>query len=184
MKLKSVRGFLAALSLALTLPAAAAVPAAAPAVPKDEEAKYQYLRDAANAIVGIKVRALANARSAATLGIERFGSGAVIENGLVLTIGYLVLEADQVDVITSRGREVPAVVAAYDHATGFGLVRPLAPVDVKPIKLGNSARIEAQQRMLVAAAGGEDSLSVSTVVSRRPFAGYWEYFLESAIYTS
>ena len=170
--------------LLLSIDVLCAVPSAAPAAPKEEDAKYQHLRDAANAVVGIKVRALANARSAATLGVERFGSGAVIENGLVLTIGYLVLEADQVEVITSQGRSVPAVVAAYDHATGFGLVRPLAPVDVKPIKLGNSGRVESQHRMLVAAAGGEDSLSVATVVSRRPFAGYWEYFLESAIFTS
>jgi S1-C subfamily serine protease len=171
--------------LALALHAFAAVPATPPAPPpKDDDAKYQHLRDAANAVVGIKVKALANARSATTLGVERFGSGAVIENGLVLTIGYLVLEADQVEVLTAQGRGVPAVVAAYDHATGFGLVRPLAPLDVKPIKLGNSARIESQHRMLVAGAGGEDSLSVATVVSRRPFAGYWEYFLDSAIFTS
>ncbi len=172
-------------SFLIALDIAAAVPATPPAAPpKDDEAKYQYLREAANAVVGLKVKALANARSAATLGVERLGSGAVIENGLVLTIGYLVLEADQVDVITSQGREVPAVVSAYDHATGFGLVRPLAPLDVKPIKLGNSSRIEAQHRMLVAGAGGEDSLSVATVVSKRPFAGYWEYLLESAIFTS
>ena len=175
----------AAFLLALVLPAFAAVPATPPATaPKDDDAKYQHLRDAANAVVGIKVKALANARSATTLGVERFGSGAVIENGLVLTIGYLVLEADQVEVLTAQGRGVPAVVAAYDHATGFGLVRPLAPLDVKPIKLGNSSRIESQHRMLVAGAGGEDSLSVATVVSRRPFAGYWEYFLDSAIFTS
>jgi S1-C subfamily serine protease len=166
------------------LPAAAAVPASPPTAPKDEEAKYQYLRDAANAVVGIKVKALDNAPSAATLGTERFGSGAVIESGLVLTIGYLVLEADQVEVLTAQGRVVPAVVAAYDHATGFGIVRPLAPLEVKPIKLGNSGRVEAQHRMLVAGAGGEDSLSVATVVSRRRFAGYWEYLLDSAIFTS
>ena len=184
MKRKSVRGFLAVLTAALLLPAAAAVPPTSPTAPKDEEAKYQYLRDAANAVVGIKVKALANARSAATLGTERFGSGAVIDNGLVLTIGYLVLEADQVEVLTAKGRVVPAVVAAYDHATGFGIVRPLVPVEVKPIKLGNSGRVEAQHRMLVAGAGGEESLSVATVVSRRRFAGYWEYLLDSAIFTS
>jgi S1-C subfamily serine protease len=184
MKRKSIRAFLAVLWAALVLPAAAAVPTTTPTTPKDEEAKYQYLRDAANAVVGIKVKALANARSAATLGTERFGSGAVIENGLVLTIGYLVLEADQVEVLTAQGRVVPAVVAAYDHATGFGIVRPLVPVEVKPIKLGNSGRIEAQHRLLVAGAGGEESLSVATVVSRRRFAGYWEYLLDSAIFTS
>ena len=170
-------------------PALAAAPPAAPNNPEpvqvDEESKYQYLKDAANAVVAIKVKAIPNARSAATLGVERIGSGVLIERDrLVLTIGYLILEAEEVEVITSKGRTVPATVAAYDHATGFGLLRPLLPLEVKPIKLGNSGRVEAQHRMLVAGAGGEESLSVATVVSRRKFAGYWEYLLDSAIFTS
>ena len=122
--------------LGLAAPAFAAAPAAAPGAPRDEETKYQYLKDAANAVVGVKVKALANARSAQSLGVERFGSGVAIDKGLVLTIGYLILEADQVEVINSQGRSVPAMVAAYDHATGFGLLRPLAPLETKPIKLG------------------------------------------------
>jgi S1-C subfamily serine protease len=177
--------FVLALSLALALPSIAAVPSAAPTPPKDEEAKYQYLKDAANAVVGIQVKALANARSATTLGVERSGAGVVIEkDGLVLTIGYLILEADQVEIVTAEGRTVPAMVAAYDHATGFGLLRPLIPIEVKPIKLGTSSSVEPMYRMLVAGAGGADNLSVATVVSRRKFAGYWEYFLEDAIFTS
>jgi S1-C subfamily serine protease len=180
------RRLLALLLLAASACTFAAAPSAAPTdpQPRDEEAKYQYLRDAANAVVGIKVKALANARSAQSLGIERFGSGALIESGLVLTIGYLVLEADQVDVVTHEGRSVPATVVAYDHATGFGLLRPLIPLAVKPIKLGNSTRIEPQHRMLIAGAGGEDNLSVATVVARRKFAGYWEYLIDGAIFTS
>ena len=173
--------------LGLAAPALAAAPAAAPgapSAPRDDETRYQYLKDAANAVVGIKVKALANARSAQSLGIERFGSGVAIDKGLVLTIGYLILEADQVEVINSQGRSVPAMVAAYDHATGFGLLRPLAPLETKPIKLGASERIEPNHRMLVAGAGGEGNLSVATVVSRRQFAGYWEYLIDGAIFTS
>jgi S1-C subfamily serine protease len=169
--------------------ALAAAPPAAPTNPapvlQDEESKYQYLKDAANAVVGVKVKALANARSAQTLGVDRMGSGVLIEKDkVVLTIGYLILEAEQVEVITHAGRAVPAVVVAYDHATGFGLLRPLVPLEVKPIKLGASSRVEANHRMLIAGAGGEDALSVATVVSRRKFAGYWEYFLDSAIFTT
>ena len=108
----------------------------------------------------------------------------VIDKDVVLTIGYLILEADQVEVVTHRGRAVPAVVAAYDHATGFGLLRPLAPLEVKPVKLGNSSRIEPEHRMLVAGSGGADNLSVATVVARRQFAGYWEYLIEGAIFTA
>jgi S1-C subfamily serine protease len=80
---------------------------------------------------------------------------------------------------------VPAVVAAYDHATGFGLVRPLVPLDVKPMPLGSSKSVDTLDRLLVAAGGGgEDSLSVTTVVARRQFAGYWEYLIDGAIFTS
>ena len=170
---------------ALALPAFGAAPPAAPATPRDDDAKYQFLKDAANAVVGVKVKAIANARSAATLGVDRLGNGVVIDkNGLVLTIGYLILEADQIEVVTGTGHTVPATLAAYDHATGFGLLRPLMPLEVKPIKLGNSERVEAQHRMLVAGVGGAENLSVATVVSRRKFTGYWEYLLDSAIFTT
>jgi S1-C subfamily serine protease len=178
------RSWIACLLLA-TLPAFAAAPAAAPSPSKEEAAAYQHLVDAAHAVVGIKVTALANARSARTLGTDRVGSGVLIApHGLVLTIGYLILEADQVEVTTDKGITVPAAVAAYDPATGFGLVRPLAPLDVKPIRLGASEKVESLDRMLVVANSGDESLSVATVVSRRQFAGYWEYLIENAIFTS
>ena len=155
------------------------------APPREDAAGYQNLIDAANAAVTVKTKALANARSNANLGEERAGSGVLIApEGLVLTIGYLILEADTVDITTSKGRTVPATVVAYDHATGFGLLRPIGPLGVKPIKLGSSESVEALDRLMIAAGGGEDSVSVATVVSRRPFAGYWEYLLDSAIFTS
>src|SRR5258705_4908151 len=124
---------IALVSLALALPTIAAVSSAAPTTPKqDDESKYQYLKDAANAMVAVQVKAIGNARSAATLGVDRIGAGVVIDkDGLVLTIGYLILQADHVDILTTEGRTVPAMVAAYDHATGFGLLRPLVPIDVK-----------------------------------------------------
>jgi serine protease Do len=163
-----------------------AAPAAAPnAAAAPDPAAYQHLVDAARAVVGIKVKALPNARSNQTLGPERAGSGVLFgPQGLVLTIGYLILEADQVEVTTSQGRTVPATVAAYDHATGFGLLRPFIPLDVKPIALGASSKVDQLDRLLVAGSGGEDSLSVATVVSKRQFAGYWEYLIDNAIFTS
>ncbi len=170
----------------LVLDSSAAAPSAAPATPKGEDtAPYQHLVDAARAVVAVKTKALANARSSQTLGPERAGSGVLIEQGgLVLTIGYLILEADQVDVTSSRGRTVPATVVAYDHATGFGLLRPIGPLEVKPIRLGSSEGVSHADRLMIAAGGGDESVSVATVVSRRPFAGYWEYMLDNAIFTS
>lgn len=171
-------------ALVATLPVFSAAPKAAPDTPKEDLASYQNLIDAANAVVMVKTKAIANARSNATLGAERAGSGVMIPGGLVLTIGYLILEADSVDVTSSKGRTVPATVAAYDHATGFGLLRPIVPLDVKPIPLGVSRGVGELDRMMIAAGGGEDSVSVATVVSRRLFTGYWEYLLDSAIFTS
>jgi S1-C subfamily serine protease len=175
-----------ALLLAATLPALGAAPAAAPNPPAAEDpSAYQHLIDASRAVVGIKVKALANARSNQNLGAERSGSGVLFgPQGLVVTIGYLILEADQVEITTSKGRTVPATVAAYDHATGFGLLRPFVPLDVKPISLGTSSKVDQLDRLLVAAGGGEEGLSVATVVSRRQFAGYWEYLIDGAIFTS
>ena len=167
-------------------PALAAAPSAAPATPgASDSAIYQQLMDAAHAVVGLKVKALPNARSNATLGAERSGSGVVFApQNLVLTIGYLILEADQVEITTARGRTVPAIVAAYDHATGFGLLKPLAPLEVKPVALGSSGKVDALDRLLVATGTAEDNLSVATVVSKRRFAGYWEYLIEDAIFTT
>lgn len=171
--------------LLAALPAFGAAPSAAPATTKEDPSAYQHLVDAARAVVGIKVKALANARSSRTLGSERQGSGVVFgPENLVVTIGYLILEADSVEITTSKGVTVPAAVAAYDHATGFGLLRPLGALDTKPIRLGASGKVESLDRLLVAAGGGEDSLSVATVVSRRQFAGYWEYLIDGAIFTS
>ena len=110
---------------------------------KVDEVRYQKLIEATNAVVGVKVKAVADARSNSTLGQEREGSGVMIGrdgNGLVLTISYLVLEADQVEVTDYKGTTVPAAVVAYDHATGFGLLRPMAPIEARPIRLGSAGR--------------------------------------------
>jgi S1-C subfamily serine protease len=175
----------AAAALLAALPALGAAPPAAPAAGADNSAVYQQLMDAAHAVVTVKVKALANARSNATLGPERTGSGVVFApQNLVLTIGYLILEADQVEITTAKGRTVPAIVAAYDHATGFGLLKPLAALEVKAIALGSSEKVDSLDRLLVATGTAEGNLSVATVVSKRRFAGYWEYLIENAIFTT
>jgi len=135
--------------------------------------------------VGLKVKAIANARSNETLGAEREGSGVVIrKDGLILTIGYLILEADQVEVVDPNGQSIPGVVIAYDHATGFGLVRALAPISAKPIRIGTASPVSQLDRLMIVTGGNEQAISIATVVSRRKFAGYWEYLIDNAIFTS
>jgi serine protease Do len=113
------------------------------AAPKQSRA----LERAANAVVGLQVAAVEGARSATTLGKARQGSGVVIDRqGLVLTIGYLILEADQVLLITDDQRRIPARVVAYDLATGFGLVRALAPLQLDPAPLGLARAVATPTR--------------------------------------
>jgi S1-C subfamily serine protease len=117
-----LRAALACAALA-ALPSGAGIirSAAAPSAPKVDEAQYQRLIEATNAVVGIKVKAIPNARSNETLGAERHGSGVLIgKDGLILTIAYLILEADQVEVTDADGQTMPAAVIAYDHATVSG----------------------------------------------------------------
>jgi len=178
---------LAAALLALaSLPAqpAAARSAADAQEPAEDSAAYQQLVDAANAVVGVHVTALANARSNDTLGADRTGSGVVIGDGLVLTIGYLILEADQVEVTDAEGSAVPATVVAYDHATGFGIVRPIVRLSQKAIPIGTAAPVAQLDRLMIVTGGSEQTVSVATVVSRRKFAGYWEYMIDGAIFTA
>ena len=136
------------------------------------------------ALVHVEAEVPDSARTAGSLGTMRSGSGVVIDgDGLVLTIGYLILEADAVK-ITTDDRRVAATVVAYDDATGFGLVRAQAPLDIAPLVLGSSASLERRDRVLVASYSGVCDAVRAIVVSRRPFAGSWEYLLERAIFTA
>lgn len=138
-----------------------------------------------SAIVKVSAEVPAEARTADSLGTEREGSGVVIDdNGLVLTIGYLILESMGVQISTVDGRAFPAEVVAYDHDTGFGLVRTTRPPSVEPLPLGDSEPLEERDRVLVASYGGQRMALGAFVVSRRDFAGSWEYLLERAIFTS
>ena len=156
------------------------------------EAQSRSLQRAADAVVGVRARAVEDARSAATLGREREGSGVVIDaDGLVLTIGYLVLEAEEVELATDDGRRYPARVVAYDLATGFGLVQALVPLGLAPAPLGvagtplNVAAGGGKDEPLMVVSGGDDGvISEARLVSRRPFAGYWEYHIEGALFTA
>ena len=172
------------LSFADDAPSPTASPAMLAAVARLEAHKEALVRANA-AVVGIEVMAVEDARSISTLGRERQGSGVLIgDDGLVLTIGYLILEADHVDLIQAGGRRVPARVVAYDLASGFGLLQALAPLNLVPVTLGSSAAIADDEPLLVASGGDDGDLSLARMVSRRPFSGYWEYHIEGALFTA
>jgi serine protease Do len=135
------------------------------------------------AVVKLSIKAVPNARTSDTLGAEREGTGVVFaEKGLILTIGYLILEADSILVVADDGRVYPANVVGYDHNTGFGVLR--AAMDGRPLEVGASASVPELSTMLVAAHGGAGGVSRACVVSRRRFTGWWEYMIDGALFTA
>ncbi len=133
------------------------------------------------AVVQVDSVVPASARTAGGLGTRRTGTGVVIDDqGLVLTIGYVILEAIEVSVQGPGGRSMPANVIAYDHETGFGLVRTNTPIDVEPMPLGDANRVKRMEQLLVASRVGKLDAKGVYLVDRKPFAGYWEYLLDDA----
>lgn len=160
---------------ALTLVIGAATAAAQPS----------SLDELVSAVVRIKTFIDPDGRSVANLGREREGSGIVIdESGLILTIGYLMVEAHGAEVVTNAGRTVPATVVGYDHQTGFGLLRATEPLKLKPLTIGKSADVKEKDPELVASFGGAGMVLPVHVASRREFTGSWEYLVEGAIFTT
>jgi serine protease Do len=151
----------------------------------DLEARSRALQRARQAVLGVQAVAVDEARSTSTLGKDRSGSGVLIgADGLVLTIGYLVLEAEDVALVRDDGRLVPARVLAYDVATGFGLLQALTPLGLEPVPLGRSAALSRDEPLMIASGGDDGGVSVAQLVSRRAFAGYWEYHIEDALFTT
>ncbi len=158
------------------------VPAGAQPKPED----YDYDLDRAlGAVVGIRSIVPADAFSAETLGTERAGNGVLIrEGGVVLTIGYLITEAEQIWLTFSDGRVAPGHVLGFDQETGFGLVQALARIDLEPIPIGQSGALQVGERVVVGGAGGRHHSVAARVAARQEFAGYWEYVLDEAIFTA
>lgn len=145
----------------------------------------QSPKEVLDAVVRVQSTVPVDARTAPTLGTERQGSGVVIDaEGLILTIGYLILEATTVTVTTRDGSAFDATIVAYDHATGFGLVRASEPLGVSQLQFGQSESLQVGDPVLAIASGGSEPIVPSRVVARREFAGYWEYLLEDAIFIS
>lgn len=139
--------------------------------------------NARHSIVALRAHVPETAFTANTLGTLREGSGAVInDEGLIVTIGYLITEAEEVWLTTHDERVLPAHVVAYDQETGFGLVQAMGDLDLPALRLGSStaAKVRAVGRII----DGEGDEVVNEIVAKQEFAGYWEYMLEEALFTA
>ncbi len=146
---------------------------------------YDFNLDTAYAaMVEVRAHIPEDAFTAEVLGTERAGHGALIRSdGLVLTVGYLVAEAETIWLTLSDGRAVPGHVIAYDYETGFGLVQALARLDLPVFELGDSDTVRSGDRVVVAGAGGPNAAVAAIIDGRSEFAGYWEYLIDDALFT-
>lgn len=132
-------------------------------------------------VVAVRAHIPDDAFTASGLGTLREGSGVVInEDGLVLTIGYLITEAEEVWLTTHDERVVAAHALAYDQETGFGLVQALQPLDLPALQLGKSGKAQVGDSVVFADGVGRSIRSA--IVAKQEFAGYWEYLLDEAIF--
>ena len=152
--------------------------------PKPEDWRFD-LDHALDAVVQVRAEIPEDAFTASILGTERAGNGVVInDNGLVLTIGYLITEASVIWLTTNKGTVAGGTVLAYDQTTGFGLVQPLGKLGVKALERGSAGAVRVGENVVVAGHGGRAHALKATVFAKREFAGYWEYVLDEALFTA
>jgi len=150
--------------------------------PRAEDYPYDLER-ALSAVVGLHSIVPPDAFTADTLGAERAGNGVLIDDGVVLTIGYLITEADTVWLHLGDGRVVQGHALGFDQETGFGLVQALGKIDLPVLEIGSSKAAEVGERVVVGGAGGRTRSLAGRVAAKQEFAGYWEYVLDEAIFT-
>ena len=152
--------------------------------PKPEDWRFD-LDTALDSVVLLRAEIPEDAFTAPLLGTERVGNGIVIrDDGLVLTIGYLITEASTIWMTTNRGAVIGGFPLAYDQATGFGLVQPLGKFGVTPLARGSASSVQVGGNVVVAGHGGRPRALKATAFSKREFAGYWEYVLDEAVFTT
>jgi S1-C subfamily serine protease len=150
--------------------------------PRADEFAFD-LEGALEAVVGLHCIVPEDAFTAQTLGTERAGNGVLIDKGLVLTIGYLITEAETIWLHLGDGRVVPGHALGVDPESGFGLVQALGDIDIAPLPLGVSANAKIGDAVVVGGVGGRTRSAAGKIAAVQEFAGYWEYLLDDAIFT-
>lgn len=150
--------------------------------PRAEDYSYDLERTLSS-VVGLHSIVPPDAFTADTLGVERAGNGVLIDDGLVLTVGYLITEAETVWLHLGDGHVVQGHALGLDQETGFGLVQALGKIDLPALEIGFSKSADVGERVVVGGAGGRTRSLAGRIAARQEFAGYWEYVLDEAIFT-
>ena len=152
--------------------------------PRAEEVGFA-LDETLSSVLSLRAEIPDDAFTASILGTERTGNGIVIgDDGLVLTIGYLITEAETIWLVSNKGAATPAHVVGYDQVTGFGLAQALGQLDVPAMERGSARDTNVGDGVVVAGHGGRRHALNAEIISKGEFAGYWEYVLDEAIFTA
>ena len=151
--------------------------------PRAEELDFD-LAQALDAVVLLRAEIPEDAFTGSILGTDRTGYGVVIrETGLVLTVGYLITEAETIWLTTNAGVAVAGHALAYDQASGFGLVQALGELRAPALERGSASTVQAGDQVFVIGHGGRSHALKAKVIAKREFAGYWEYLIADALFT-
>jgi S1-C subfamily serine protease len=152
--------------------------------PRPEELHFD-LRSALDSVVLLRAEIPEDAFTASILGTDRAGYGVVIrDDGLVLTIGYLITEAESMWLTANDGTLVRGHPVAYDFATGFGLAQPLGRLGTPWLPRGSAAMLSVGDDVTVVGHGGRAHALKARLIAKREFAGYWEYLLDEALFAA
>lgn len=138
-----------------------------------------------SSVVAVRTTIPQDAYTASRLGTERAGSGVIIgSDGLIVTVGYLLTEAESIWVVDASGRAMPAHIVGQDQESGLGLVQPLEHMHRPPLSLGKSSEAAVGDSIMIASFAGRDHATPTRIIARQEFAGYWEYLLDEGIFTA
>ncbi|MBM3374869.1 MAG: serine protease [Betaproteobacteria bacterium] len=171
-------GITLCLAVMLTLPAVSALPQSTVRTKPEEKVVARIMQS----VVTVQAIASPNAASAQSLGPYREGSGIVIDRDTIVTVGYLLIEAETADIIDNQGRKIPTTILGHDPVSGFGLLKTLIPLKQFPVTLGDSDLLASPQRLLTLGQG-ESEVTELLLASRKPFAGNWEYLVDAPLLT-
>jgi S1-C subfamily serine protease len=117
------------------------------------------------------------------LGTDRRGTGTIVgSDGLILTVHYLLLGAQNVIVTLSNGDQAEARIVAKDYSTGLGLLK-IDGAKFDRVEVVSSERcVPGQEVFTVASLGGEKRCADSGIITYLgPFDAVWEFVLDRCV---
>ncbi|MDC0598877.1 S1C family serine protease, partial [Gammaproteobacteria bacterium] len=141
------------------------------------------IRPQNDAVMGLHCSIPETAMTAALLGTERQSHAVqVSESGLMLTVGYSVMEASELWLTNRTGQTAEAILLAHDYDSGIALIRPVMPLGKAFLETAPAKSIKVGTEINILTSTSKKAIPVE-LFAKEEYAGRWEYLLEEAFYT-